>query len=310
MNKFGNYKSMLVNQISDATYPMLVQLVTSLGNFIISLIIIRALGMNEFGLFTICFLLILVSREIFSGIFLTPMSVLYHKFDEDNIYKYKGFLLCYLVIIMLFFSFCIYAVSLLLNKFGSIFIVSENIRILIITFCAISFSDFLKRYFLINSNGLYSLCVEVLRFFIIISYMIYLVNISELQISKILWILFISAITSAIIFLPKIGFIKWDTIEYKNFYIKHSNFQKWMGFSVILKAAQSQTPQFLLLALLGELYLGIYRSCQQIANIINLPLNGIMQTLSAKGAIILKKEGSKFLEIYLKNTTTFLFFIK
>ena len=74
--------------------------------------------------------------------------------------------------------------------------------------------------------------------------MIYLVNISELQISKILWILFISAITSAIIFLPKIGFIKWDTIEYKNFYIKHSNFQKWMGFSVILKAANLKHRNF------------------------------------------------------------------
>ena len=104
--------------------------------------------------------------------------------------------------------------------------------------------------------------------------MIYLV-ISELQISKILWILFISAITSAIIFLPKIGFIKWDTIEYKNFYIKHSNFQNGWDFHD-LKAAQSQTPQFLLLALLGELDED-YRSCQQIANIINLPLNGIVQ---------------------------------
>ena len=309
MNKFGSHKSMLINQISDATYPMLVQLVTSLGNFIISLIIIRALGMNEFGFFTICFLLILVSREIFSGIFLTPMSVLYHKFDEGNIYNYKGFLLCYLVIIMLFFSCCIYAASFMLHKFGGIYIVSENIRILILAFCVISFSDFLKRYFLINSNGLYSLCIEALRFFIIIFYMIYLVNMSELEISKILWILFISALTSSILFLPKIGFIEWSSIEYKNFYMKHSNFQKWMGLSVILKAAQSQTPQFLLLALLGELYLGIYRSCQQIANIINLPLNGIVQTLSAKGAIILKNEGSNFLEIYLKNTTIFLFFI-
>lgn len=60
----------------DARWALLSQVVTSGGNFATTLILVRDLGLEGFGQFSICFLLIMLTRNFLNATVLTPMSTI------------------------------------------------------------------------------------------------------------------------------------------------------------------------------------------------------------------------------------------
>ena len=57
-------------------WTMLSQVLTSVANFLFSIIIVRSLGLAEFGQFSLCFLLMMLNRKFLLFSFLTPIGAI------------------------------------------------------------------------------------------------------------------------------------------------------------------------------------------------------------------------------------------
>lgn len=78
----------LLRHRGNVRWAVMSQIVTSGANFLT--ILVRTLGLEGFGLISICFLLIMILRNFLNGMVLIPMSALGPKRSDSSQAAYRG----------------------------------------------------------------------------------------------------------------------------------------------------------------------------------------------------------------------------
>ena len=292
----GNVKSAMGSQV-----------ITSAANFITSILLVRGLGLEQFGRFSVAFLLIMVVRNFLNGMVLTPMSVVAPRLRTGSDAAYRGFLLVNAIGFCIGASLLLWSTSVPLGALLNAPWLPEFAIAIAVASATTNFTDFLRRYFFVRSAGATALTVDFLRFTVQLAILAtaYVAAPDLLSPTFALWSMTAGSIVAGLVGMLRYGEASWSRRLWKTAWPRHWNFIKWMTPTMALDSVQGQAPMFIGAAILGESALGLVRAIQQVANVLNLPFNALTQIAPSMGATAMKEAGIQGLKKLLLRMTLF-----
>lgn len=266
---------------SGSIFAGLSQIVAAGGSFVVSLILIKQMGIADFGRFTVGALLIFVSKNFAEAIIFAPMAAVGGKLAVGTAAAYRGFMTMYALFFVVVFGLVIggglMAVGIL--SAGSWLTGIAVVTALSCTFsCA---SDFTRRKLFLERRACFSFFVEVVRY---TTQLIFIVGWSvlfdrSLTVVEAIGTIACSSLLSTCVGLLDYGQMRFRFRLYRAAIYRHWGFIKWMIPSVALDTVHTTFPFFYASGYLGATALGLMRAAHQITAVLNMPFNALMQII-------------------------------
>lgn len=294
----------LFKRSSQARWAMASQVMTSGGNFAISIIVVRTLGIGEFGRFSVAFLLITIVRNFLEGTVLNPLSSIAPKLRGTSVRAYRGFVLANAAAFGVGSSILLFVLAKPLGwSIGSPWLPDIALALAGAVLTG-SMADFLRRYQFVVARPVRAFTIDFCRFVAQLTLIGVLATalrdrfttetaLYALAIANMLAVLPGSIFLGALSWRPRLNALMWP---------RHWNFIKWMGPTVALEALLNAVPLFAANIILGEAALGLVRVAQQITNILNMPMYALQQVLPSIAAKRLKVAGYDSMVHLLRRT--------
>lgn len=284
-----------------ARWAMVSQVVTSGANFATTVLLVRALGLEDFGRFSICFLLTMIVRNFLNGMVLMPMSTIAPKLNPSSTPAYRGFLAANAAVFAVLSSLFLVAICAPLGwLINAPWLVGLALPLAFANLTAVA-ADYMRRFHFVYDTPAAACGVDVVRFTCQLACLLALIFIwpEEMTPASALYTLVAGAVAGAVFGALYHGSARWSARLARAVWPRHWNFIKWMTPGYVLDAVQHNAPLFLGSAILGEAALGLVRSMQQLANVLNLPLNALQQVAPTLAATAFKKNGHAGLKKFL-----------
>lgn len=289
-------------------WAMASQLVVSGANFATTIIVLRTIGFEGFGQFSLCFLLIMVARNFLCGVVLDPMAAIAPKLRPTSIARYRSFLGLTVLGFAVLSTAILTALTLpLAYVLNAPWLPALALGLgLANAFSCIA--DYASRYHFVYQHPVRAFVVDASRYGVQVLCVLGLAasGADWLTPASVLYALACGSVFGAIIGLVSQGRFRWSRRLSHAVWPRHRNFVRWMSVSISIETVQSLAPMFIGVALLGEAALGVVRSVQQMTNILNLPTNALLQVLPAKAAAIYAGKGVLALRHTLRSATNWI----
>lgn len=284
-----------------ARWAMGSQVVTSGANFATTLIIVRSLGVAEFGRFSVCFLLIMITRNFLNGLVLTPMSTIAPKLSSVSIAAYRGFLAVNGLVFSLGASVLLFAGAIPLGALLNAPWLPQVALALALANLTANSADFMRRYQFVYEASGWAFFIDVVRFAVQLGLLLLLATVWHEMFSTetALYALTLGGLSGALVGLLRYGAVRWSIRFSRSVWPRHWNFIKWMTPNVALETVQSNGVLLIGGALLGEAALGGVRAMLSLANMINLPANALQQIAPSLASAAYVRGGYKEMQRFL-----------
>lgn len=280
---------------------MLSQLIAGAAAFITSVVIVRHIGLEDFGRFSIAALLIIIVKNFAEGLILAPLASIGPKLTSFAVIPYRGFALLQAVAFFVLASVLIW-VSLLAagHISGADWLFEIAVPVAFATGTS-GLSDFFRRQQFLIGAPARSCSLEALRYTVQLALVIgmALITPSHLSAKSAIHITALSALCSIALgyFFYGAWTIRLKMMRAASF--RHWNFIRWMVPSVAFETVQAMFPFIFATAILGEAALGLVRVAQQITSLLNLPFNALLQVIPAFAAARMAQHGADAARKYL-----------
>ena len=281
------------------------QLITSGANFLTTLVILHALGLEELGRFSICFLLIMIVRNFLGGMVLLPMSIIGPKLRPTSAPAYRGFLGLNALAFAALSSLLLFAASAPLGVvLNAPWLPALALPLALANFAA-NGADYFRRYHFVYDAPARAFGIDAIRFAVQLAIMLRFALFlpAQFSVEAALYAMAAGACLGALAGTRNYGRIRWSRPLTRVLWPRHWHFIKWMTPSVALEALQANAPLLIGGAVLGESALGLVRAMQSLANILNLPFNALQQIAPSMAATALATRGPPALKTLLTTMT-------
>ena len=276
------------------------QIIVSGSNFLTTFILIRYLGLQDFGLFSKIWIVIISINIIQQAIIINPLLSISSKLINSHKEKY----LSETYNLQLVFSFCFFIILFFVAKLTGNFIFEEknNLKLFIMLSSTIfiQLNEFYRRAFYVNDKILELIKFDSIRYFIQICFLFFILS-KGIKGSEVILIIFSLSSLFSILFhqkyIPKLSFSFKAT---KNAFKKNWVISKWLITNSLVSWFQSNYLLFLTSFTLGPISLAVIRSFQTILGISHIILNSLDTWLPVKIAKVFKKESSHYFENYIR----------
>jgi O-antigen/teichoic acid export membrane protein len=257
--------------------------IVSATNLAITLAITWGFGLETFGRYAICFLIVMLFRNLMDGVILQPLASIGPKVGPKSLEIYRGFLLA---------SFVTYAIGATLiflagvagaSAFIELHWLSAYMLPVALYMVAYLCAEFMRNYLLIFGWRKRVVVLDACRAVLQVGGLGLLVwtGAGEGALGFILCILSFGLFAAATPFVPSFGGVAWRMTKWRAFYLRHGRFLRWATPAVFFRYSQTNVPFFWAASVLGEEVVGAARAIQSVANLINVPLNGLQLVLPA-----------------------------
>lgn len=267
------------------------QVLVSGSNFTISILLARFLGIENYGVYSIYWIIVAFSVSIQNAYVIAPMFSIGPTIKEKNIDLYLTSSFYNNLIIIVLVSF-----FLVILMFGaSFFELQWNDKKLIYLVTLVSslsiFHDFLRRYLIFKCNLVRLLKIDVLSYFgfIILIFIAHLTqNLSVYNV----FILYVFSFGFSIflgVFYLKIKRV--DFRYFKVFFLKNLSFSKWLIYSSLLQWGSGNYLVLVAGSLLGSSVVGGVKVIQNLMGVFNVIFLSLENILPIQFSDTFKKEG-------------------
>lgn len=291
----------LTGPMREVRWAFASQVVTSGANFASSVLLVRAMGIEEFGRYSLGFLTIMIARNFLNAIVLVPMSSLEPSLKRASAAAYRRFALAFAGAFTLLSSLTLLALALALAQApGYAWLASVALALALANLFA-NTSDFLRRYFIVTEAAITAFFVDAARFTVQIALIIGYVFATpeQLSVEMALALLAAGSIAGTLVGLGRYGGLRRNRRFEHLMWHRHWRFGRWMLPASMLEAIQGTGPLIIVNALLGDAALGLVRAVQQVANILNLPINTLVQILPSMASRSFFAGGERALRSFL-----------
>ena len=275
------------------------QIIVSLGNFLLSIILIRYLGLEKFGIFSFFWLFHLLINSCQLSFIISPMLTLGSKQDESELKFYFGAVFIHQII---FSSILLLITIIFLNYFLGFFFDFQILHIIysfpLFLFISQIF-QFFRRLSIFNNKMLITQLAD-LTFFLILFAGLYLSkNYFVLSLNIIFLIFVISNFVGIIIFSSQLMKLKFKSFYVINVFHKNYKIGKWLLLTAITQWFSGNLWIMSTGVILGPYYLGIIRSCQTILGVVNPLFQSFENIFPKEISKILTTGGKKLMHNYI-----------
>ena len=282
------------------SYGLVDQAIISLSNFLLSILILRFLGIEIFGVFSFFWIFVQFMNSVQLSYIISPMLTNAPKQKNSNInYFYGGIFLQQLI----FSSIIFFLVFFILKNFGK-HISSYSIANYYLSFSLLIFitqlHNFLRR--LLYSKKLYirAIISDFITYFSLINFIIYLEYLNKLNLGMIFWSIFIFFLIGSIIILPIVFSLNYKLSNTSQSIRENWNISKWMLLTSLAQFFSGNLWVINAGIILGPFVLGIIKACQTLLGITNLILQSLENFIPGETSRKFISGSIKEMNIYLK----------
>jgi O-antigen/teichoic acid export membrane protein len=248
---------------------LLDQVVVSGGNFILTILIARTLPLDDFGFFSISWLIVISVAALIQALFIAPMLSLTPQFSKVEQKKFSS-LLFFELILTLVTLFLIISCAYVITKNYNI----SNFTTILFGFLLLSIPyylyEFLRRYLMLRGENIFLLICDVLCYGLMLV-SIYLFDSIDLTS---VFIIISMSFTCAIFLLSfKLDLDLFKIIKEFNSYSymisKQHNFSKWLVISSILQFFNGNAYILVTGYFIGVTQVAYLKMAQNIIGVIN-----------------------------------------
>lgn len=284
-----------------AYWAMASQIVAGAAGFLTSVILIRELGLEEFGQFSIAALIIVIVKNFAEGLVFAPMVSIGPKISDYAIISYRGFVLFKALAFFIIAAIIVWLILIFASYITHSSWLLQSAPIVAFATATSGLSDFFRRHQFLIGAPARSFGLEALRYTLQLGSLVAIAYfaLQYLSASNAILIVAFSALCSA--FFGYTLFGRWNLKQRmtRAAVVRHWNFTRWMLPSLVFETVQSNFPLLYTTSVMGEAALGIVRVVQQIAALLNLPINALAQVAPAMSARIFSNNGYLETQKYL-----------
>lgn len=277
------------------------QVLTSAANFISAILLVRIMGIEDFGRYTVAFVTIMITRNFLNALVLVPISSLQPKLKLSSASAYRTFFVFYAGAFSLTSTMLLLLLAISISKiYGYGWLSSAVVPFALANLFA-NAADCFRRYFLIVEQARNAFAIDAARYFvqIVLLVALALTYSDSLTVSIALAVLALASASGTLIGLPFFGKMKYRGRFERIMWHRHWRFGRWMLPATTLDTIQGSGPLLVLGAVLGDAALGLVRAIQQVANLLNLPINTLEQILPSLASSRFVQEGENAVRRFL-----------
>ena len=306
MNNLANKilrKCSFIYQRLNNTLVFLDQGIVSFGNFLVSITILRFLGIEIFGIFSFFWLILLLINNIQISYIISPMLTNAPKQSISNIGYFYGSIF----IQQLIFTLIIFLFTFFILKFLGNYVLAFQFERFHLSFSLLivvtQFHQFFRRLLFSKKFYYKNLIIDFITYFVLIFLIIYLNFLNKLNLESVLWSFVCAFISGILINIPIIFSLNY---KFKNTYksiVENWIIAKWLLLTSLLQWFSGNLWIMNAGLILGPYTLGIIRACQTLLNISNIIFQSIENFIPGTVSKKYISGGVKEMQLYLKEFT-------
>ena len=276
------------------------QVIVSMGNFLLTILIVKFLGIKTFGLFSYFWIFLLLINSIQLSYIISPMLTNAPKQRDSIVSHFYGGVFYQQLLFSIIISFSIFFVFKL---FGN-FIISSSISNYCLSFSLMiiltQLQQFLRRLLFSKRLFLRPIISDLCTYLFLISFISYLNYLNKLDLGMIFWAFVFSFAIGTMISVPVIFSLNY---KFKNMYTsikKNWIIGKWMLLTSLVQWFAGNLWIVNAGLILGAYTLGVIRACQSIVNVANLLFQSLENIVPRQTSKIFKLGDTNNMRIFLK----------
>ena len=298
----------IASRYSHIHFSLIDQMMISGANFTTGILLARHLGVNQFGQFSLIWLVVQFVQTVQNGAIFLPMMSIGPKQSTDT-YKFY-----YTIVFVHELIFAILSTAFVI---GGILIWDEifkgwNVRELLWPFSAVVFAtqiqDFLRRYFFSLSKSKISTVIDSIRYGGQILAFIWLFMFSSWQpdIAGVLWTMFAAAGVSIMAAWCKVHNLEWSLAQWQIVSLRHWHFSKWLISTTLLGWISGELYYVIVGGVLGSSAVGILKSAQTIMGASNVFFQGMQNFMPVRASEVFREGEIVQLTKFVRKSTFFI----
>ncbi|MEM9683945.1 MAG: oligosaccharide flippase family protein [Pseudomonadota bacterium] len=293
----------IFRSFGDVPWALSDQALVSAVNFLTTIIVARMVDIEEFGIFSIAWMIILLSKDLQNAAINAPMMSIGPKQDMKDLPFYYGAALVQ--------QFGFATVSFLLVVLGSVVATLIYPDVLAPGFalalaCAVvadQMQDFIRRYFYANERPFAVLVNDVINYGSRLVILVILFQTTMTDSVGILWVMCICAVAGIAAGAVTFGAVRLDRQWIISIARRHWGFSKWTSGNSILRWFSGNLIILMSGTVLGPQAIGAIRASINVLAPRNVLILGLNNIVLVRGSRIFQSDGKIGLRRYLLKVT-------
>lgn len=289
--------------IDKQKFAYLDQAIISATNFVTALILARILGIIEFGVFALLFIVLISIQSIQHALFSAPMMVIAPKInDKKSRDNYLFSLNSAQALSCLILSFFVYLLGTLLVALSLVELEPGILLPFALSIFFATFTEWLRRFFFVTDNNKRAFLLDLLKSCIQISLLLLFIYWDMISVKT----AYIAIIFSSLI--SGLFFISYFRIPFQGKYLLDACAKNWREGKYLLPVSLMEWVNlqgFIILAsiILGPAAAGAIRAAQNVVGPLNIVYQAVENIFPVEGARHLVNGGKERMLAYFKKVS-------
>lgn len=268
----------LLRRTREARWTLIGQVVASGGNFAASVLLVRTMGLEGFGRYSLCFIALMILRNLLGAVLLTPLALIGPRLRNASLAAFRGLALALALCLGAVGSLTLSAgFALLAQADGYAWAAGSALPLALANLLG-TLADFLRRHLLMFERARAASALEILRHATQIGAIAVLIlSASEMTETEPLWTLCLGSGASVAFGLALFGRATLRPRFSRSLGPKLWDLARWQLPTTLLETVQGNAPLLIAGFVLGDSALGLLRALQQATNLLALPFNALSQ---------------------------------
>jgi O-antigen/teichoic acid export membrane protein len=276
------------------------QALVSGSNFLTNVILARALGVSEYGVFALSWTCVLFANSLQWAFVVTPMMSVGPKQDEGDRPGYFGAVLLQEVVFAGLSALAVFCGVILVN----IYIPQWNLKHLSfpLAFATVSYQvqDFLRRYFFSVRSSKRALVCDAVSYLTQLPIILVLTRLPYFSVSLALWIIGTTSLGGFAVAFRWFERCSLDLVTLKRTCIRHWKISRWIAPSAFMQWSSGNLFAMAAPIYYGTAAAGILRASQNIVGVAHIWFLGLDNVVPAEAARIMHLSGVDASFAYIK----------
>lgn len=282
---------------------MIDQVLVSGVNFLTGILIARALGIQQFGVFHIAWIAVILASNLQLAVIISPMMSIGPKQSPSITSAYYGAAFVQQISFAVLSAVVLYGGAATLGALFPETAASALALPLAVSVLGLLVQDFIRRYFFTLQRPERALATDAVSYIGQLSGLIWLFGREALTIPGALWVMAASSTVAAGLGLIWMDRLSWNTKVFKESTRRHFHFAKWMGASALVQVAA--IDWFVLVAAwsMGAIAAGAIKAAQKVISVLNIFFLALENVVPTEASRRYHGSGRSALSNYLSTVT-------
>jgi len=288
-----------VFNFNNINWALLDQALVSGVNFLSGILLARLLGLTDYGVFTLLWMMVLFLNNIQYALIMSPMmSLRPETYNISSRMFYSSF-----SVLQLVYSFAslivVASVMVVLSGIDAFGISSDVILPLVCVTVFYQVQEFFRRYFFSNKMFVVAFTSDVISYFGQIVLFILAAYLNEFSLVTALWLIACTSLIAILYSIPRFVKISIDIDVYKMIYIKNWSYSKWLVATSIMQWFSGHFFIFITGIVLGVTSVGAVKSALNIVGVLHILFQGLENVIPVEASKWYIKHGAIKLQSYI-----------